>query len=190
MARADRAYVHLRTAIEQGQYPTGSALPTQPALARTMGVSTVTLRQALERLAEEGFVEARHGHGTFVRSLRAVRGPVLVADDDERIRELLVESLEHLGYAAEAVENGEQAVERVNHRRYSHVFLDVRMQGIGGVAAGELIVRLDPRTVIVYVTAYPVDLFQGDGAAHGPALVLRKPFDLDKLERVLHLKVH
>ena len=65
MARADRAYLHLRTAIEQGQYPTGSALPTQPALARAMGVSTVTLRQAMERLAEEGFVEARHGHGTI-----------------------------------------------------------------------------------------------------------------------------
>jgi CheY-like chemotaxis protein len=189
MSRADRAYLHLRTAIEQGQYPAGSALPTQPALARALGVSTVTLRQALERLAEEGFVEARHGHGTFVRSLRALRGPVLVVDDDDSLRDVLVDCLENLGYAAEAVNSGEEAVERVSQRRFTHVFLDVRMNGMGGLAAGELITRLDPRAVIVYVTAYPLDLFQDEAAANGPALVLRKPFDLERLERVLHLKV-
>jgi CheY-like chemotaxis protein len=190
VSRADRAYLHLRTAIEQGQYPAGSALPTQPALARAIGVSTVTLRQALERLAEEGIIEARHGHGTFVRSLRPVRGPVLVVDDDSSIRSVLMDSLENLGYAAEAVESGEQAIARVAQRRFSHVLLDVRMVGMGGLAASELIARIDPKVVIVFVTAYPVDLFEGEQAGQGPALVLRKPFDLDKLERVLQLKVH
>jgi CheY-like chemotaxis protein len=190
LSRADRAYLQLKTAIEQGQYPAGSALPTQPSLARTIGVSTVTLRQALERLAEEGMIEARHGHGTFVRSIRAVRGPVLVVDDDSSIRDVLLDSLENLGYQAEAVDSGELAIERVAQRRFSHVLLDVRMGGMGGMAAGELIARIDPMTVIVFVTAYPVDLFEGDPTAHGPALILRKPFDLDKLERVLHLKVH
>ena len=46
-------------------------LPTQPTLARSLGISTVTLRQALERLEIEGFVEAKHGSGTFVRSRQA-----------------------------------------------------------------------------------------------------------------------
>ena len=189
MSRADLAYVHLRAAIEQGQYPEGSALPTQPALARTIGVSTVTLRQALDRLAEEGFVEARQGHGTFVRSRRALRGPVLVADDDTGLREVLIESLRHLGYEVEAVASGEQAIERVTRRRYSHVLLDVRMGGMGGVAAAELIRRIDSRAVVVFVTAYPVDLLQRDHNVPWPALVLRKPFDVDELERVLQLKV-
>jgi CheY-like chemotaxis protein len=190
VSRAELAYLHLRAAIEQGRYPQGSALPTQPALARSIGVSTVTLRQALDRLAEEGFVEARHGYGTFVRSRRAVRGPLLVADDDGSIRSVLVDSLESLGYEVEAVESGEAAIDRVTRRRFSHVLLDVRMGGMGGMAAADLIVRLDPRTVIVFVTAHPIDLLEGDRASHWPALVLRKPFDLDGLERVLQLKVH
>ena len=42
----------------------------------------------------------------------------------------------------------------------------------------------------MFVTAYPIDLLEGDQAGHWPALVLRKPFDLDKLERALQLKVH
>lgn len=181
--------MHLRAAIEQGQYPEGSALPTQPTLARTIGVSTVTLRQALERLAEEGFVEARQGHGTFVRSRRALRGPVLVADDDRSVREVLVDSLAHLGYQVEAVDSGEQAIERVARRRFSHVLLDVRMGGMGGVAAAELINRIDPGAVTVFVTAYPVDLLRREHNVPWPALVLRKPFDVNELERVLHLKV-
>ena len=189
MSRADLAYLHLRAAIEQGQYAEGAALPTQPALARTIGVSTVTLRQALDRLAEEGFVEARQGHGTFVRSRWSVRGPVLVADDDTGVREVLIESLRHLGYEVEAVASGEQAIERVARRRYSHVLLDVRMKGMGGVAAAELIQRIDSRAVVVFVTAYPVDLLELDQNVPWPALVLRKPFDVDELERVLQLKV-
>lgn len=189
MSRADRVYSHLKSAIEQGQYPEGSALPTQPALARTIGVSTVTLRQALDRLAEEGFVEARQGHGTFVRSRRSRRGPLLVADDDDAIRSLLVESLEGLGYQVDAVASGEQAVERVSQRHYSHVLLDVRMTGLDGLAASEMIARIDPRAVIVFVTAYAVDLLSEQSPTHWPALVLRKPFDLRALERVLQLKV-
>ena len=189
MTRSELAYLHLRSAIEQGQYPEGSALPTQPALARTIGVSTVTLRQALERLAEEGFVEAKQGHGTFVRSSRASRGPVLVADDDRGVREVLVDSLRHLGYEVEAVESGEKAIERVARRHFSHVLLDVRMGGMGGVAAGELIARTDASAVIVFVTAYPVDLLEREHNVPWPALVLRKPFDVNELERVLQLKV-
>ena len=190
MSRADLAYLHLRSEIEQGKYPEGSALPTQPTLARTIGVSTVTLRQALKRLAEEGFVEARQGHGTFVRSHRALRGPVLVADDDLAIRSVMVDALEHLGFQVEAVESGEKAVERAARRRYSHVLLDVRMGGMGGAAAGELISRLDPRAVLVFVTAHPIDLFQREHGMPGPALVLRKPFDINELERVMQLQVH
>lgn len=189
MSRADRAYLQLREAIEQGSYPEGSALPTQPALARTIGVSTVTLRQALERLAADGFVEARQGSGTFIRSRQAVRGPVLVADDDRGVRDALCDALDSLGYRVEAVDSAEAAVQLAAQRRFTHVLLDVRMGTMSGTMAGELISRIDPRAVIVYVTAYPADLFSGDRAAHGPALVLRKPYDVDELARVLQLKV-
>jgi CheY-like chemotaxis protein len=150
----------------------------------------MTLRQALERLAEEGFVEARHGQGTYVRSRRALRGPVLVADDDPPVREVIVESLNALGYEVESVTSGEQAIERAARRHFTHVLLDVRMGGMGGTAAASVIARVDPRAVIVFVTAYPVDLLEREQAAPWPALVLRKPFDLRELERVLQLQVH
>lgn len=187
-SQVERAYHHVRAAIQDGRFPVGAALPTQPALARELGVSTVTLRHALARLANEGFVEARQGSGTFVRSIRPVRGPVLIADDDASIRDILQAAIEGFGYGVEVVESGEQAVELATRRHYSHVLLDLRMRGLGGLQAGEHILRLAPRTVVVYVTAYPDEVLDAARVGTWPVLVLRKPFDLGELERVLDLQ--
>ena len=188
MSQVERAYSQVRAAIERGDYPIDSPLPNQPSLARTLRVSTVTLRQALGQLAEEGFVEARQGAGTFVRSRQFVRGHVLVADDDPAMREMLQSALEGLGYRVELASGGQDAVQRVTQRRFSHALLDIRMSGVDGVQAGERISEISPKTVVVYVTAYPNALLQAGRRGTWPALVLRKPFDLDELENVLELQ--
>jgi GntR family transcriptional regulator len=56
----------LRARIEDGRYPTGSRLPSEPELALELGVSRPTLREALVMLAREGWLIRRHGAGTFV----------------------------------------------------------------------------------------------------------------------------
>src|SRR4051794_37215457 len=43
-------------------------LPGQTALVRELGVAPLTLRQALERLEQEGVIERRSRRGNFVRS--------------------------------------------------------------------------------------------------------------------------
>jgi GntR family transcriptional regulator len=52
--------------IASGRWSVGSALPSQRELADEFGVSIMTLRQALQLLADDGLIEARHGSGTFV----------------------------------------------------------------------------------------------------------------------------
>ena len=61
---------------------------------------------------------------------------------------------------------------------------------MSGLEAGEQIAALDPKAVVVFVTGHPLDIFSGQRAFRWPALVLRKPFDLSELERVLQLTVH
>lgn len=58
----------LRERIVAGEWPPGSALPAETALAAEHGVALGTLRRALELLADQGLVERVHGRGTFVRS--------------------------------------------------------------------------------------------------------------------------
>ncbi len=58
----------LRSRIESGTLPPGSALPPEPELAERLGVSRQTVNQALTGLARRGAVTRRRGVGTFVAS--------------------------------------------------------------------------------------------------------------------------
>ncbi len=59
----------LRTRISQGEYPPGGRLPAEAALAKAHGVSTMTARQAVSVLEEEGLVTRAQGKGTYVRKI-------------------------------------------------------------------------------------------------------------------------
>lgn len=59
-------YADLRGQILRGQLVAGSRLPPQKKLATQFGVSQMTLRQALDSLADDGLVTAVQGRGTFV----------------------------------------------------------------------------------------------------------------------------
>lgn len=58
----------MRARIVAGEWPAGSAIPAEQALAAEHGVALGTLRRAIELLAAEGLVAREHGRGTFVRS--------------------------------------------------------------------------------------------------------------------------
>jgi GntR family transcriptional regulator len=53
--------------IESGGLLPGERLPPERALAQTLGVSRMTVRQALDALARRGLLERGVGRGTFVR---------------------------------------------------------------------------------------------------------------------------
>ncbi len=61
----------LRERIMSGELAEDDRLPSEPALARDLGVSRATLREALKQLEAEGFLDRRHGIGTFVQSRRS-----------------------------------------------------------------------------------------------------------------------
>jgi DNA-binding GntR family transcriptional regulator len=52
--------------IEDGEWLPSDRLPSEPALAASLGVSRATLRDALRSLEEDGFVTRVQGSGTFV----------------------------------------------------------------------------------------------------------------------------
>src|SRR3989304_5993565 len=56
----------LRERIRGGELAPGTRLPNQRGLARSFGVTLMTLRQAPEVLEREQLIARRHGLGTFV----------------------------------------------------------------------------------------------------------------------------
>ncbi|MEH7515785.1 GntR family transcriptional regulator [Gottfriedia acidiceleris] len=68
-------YEKLFKLINEGVYPIGSKLPSEPELSKMMNVSRMTLRQGLSLLKEDGYIETIHGQGNFIKqnvNLRSV----------------------------------------------------------------------------------------------------------------------
>lgn len=70
--------------LASGTYEAGARLPSESQFCAEFGVSHMTLRRALNVLADRGLVSAAKGRGTFVRALD-------VGDSVFSLRELLAE---------------------------------------------------------------------------------------------------
>ena len=63
---------YIRSRIESGEYAIGSQIPTENELASLLSVSRPTVRQALDRLANDGYLVRIKGRGTFVAQPKVV----------------------------------------------------------------------------------------------------------------------
>jgi len=59
-------YNQLFKMINEGTFPEGSRLPSEPELSKLIGVSRTTLRQALSLLQDDGLVNNIRGKGNFI----------------------------------------------------------------------------------------------------------------------------
>lgn len=64
---SDMVYQRLEQCILEKQWLPGEKIPAENTLAQQLGVSRVTVRSALQRLASMGLVETRQGGGTYIK---------------------------------------------------------------------------------------------------------------------------
>jgi len=107
---------------------------------------------------------------------------ILVVDDEERQREIAGGILTRLGYNAETVSSGEEAIVYVNEDPVDLVVLDMVMpKGINGRETYEEIIRIRPGQKAVIASGYArtkeVDVAQGLGAGK----YIKKPYTLAKV---------
>lgn len=63
----------IRSKIEEGEYPPGTAIPSEYTLAETYGINRLSVRNALEALEYEGLIKSVKGKGVFVKGQRTQR---------------------------------------------------------------------------------------------------------------------
>jgi GntR family transcriptional regulator len=85
----------LKAEIESRKWQADEQLPNETKLAERFGVSKITVRQALEILAEEGYIRREHGRGTFVARRKFDEGPRELTSftDEMRRHELTARSV-------------------------------------------------------------------------------------------------
>jgi DNA-binding NtrC family response regulator len=115
----------------------------------------------------------------------AKKGNVLVADDEEIMREVLESLLSQEGYRVDLAKTGEEGLLRLSERPYDVILLDVSMPGIGGLRSLEEILKIDREAVVIMITAYAT--FDTAIAAWqlGAFNCIRKPFENEQILRIV-----
>jgi len=111
-------------------------------------------------------------------------GRILVAEDNATNRHVALAQLRKLGYEAQAVSNGAEAVEKVQGGGYDLVLMDCQMPVMGGIEATRLI-RQSTGIPIVALTAHAMPGDSDRFLSEGMDDYLAKPVELKQLVDVL-----
>jgi GntR family transcriptional regulator, transcriptional repressor for pyruvate dehydrogenase complex len=83
----DDVFEQILADVVAGELTAGASLPSERRLAELLGVSRPVVREALQRMAQAGLVEVRHGGATTVRDFARYAGldllPRLLVRDGE-----------------------------------------------------------------------------------------------------------
>jgi two-component system nitrogen regulation response regulator GlnG len=102
---------------------------------------------------------------------------VLVVDDEEEIRKILMRLLVKEGFRVVTAPDGLQAMRQISQENPDLVLLDVRMPGLSGIEVLKKIKDIDDGLPVVLITAY-TDIRQAVEVMKGGAYdYVAKPFD-------------
>ncbi|HEY2031289.1 MAG TPA: sigma-54 dependent transcriptional regulator [Myxococcales bacterium] len=110
---------------------------------------------------------------------------ILIADDEESIRHVLITLLEDRGYEARGVSDGEEALRELSARDYDALLTDVRMPKLDGLALVRAAQAAEPQLTIIVMSAYGSHELAIEAMKAGAYDYLPKPFRPDEVLLVL-----
>jgi two-component system nitrogen regulation response regulator GlnG len=106
---------------------------------------------------------------------------VLVIDDDSEIRYSLSRVLSSRDYNVSAAASGEEAIAIVKKGAPDVIFLDIRMGGIGGIETLQHIRSINPKQLVILMTAFGTAQTAIEAMKYGAFDYIMKPFDPQKV---------
>ena len=150
-------------------------LDSQPGVGTTFRIylPSVTAAEAPEAAATPSSTSARQrGSGT-----------ILVAEDDAAIRNLVVHTLENLGYQVLSAADGAAAISLADsHAGEIHLLVsDLVMPALGGRQLAEALRKKSPHLKVVFISGYAGPVLGDQDLELANARFLQKPFSMDSL---------
>jgi len=116
---------------------------------------------------------------------------VLVADDDQSIRQLLCTIVRRERFEVDCVADGAEAIAKLEQNSYAVILLDLMMPRVSGFDVIEHLKQHPPavKPVVLVITAYADQRFKEVDASI-VAGVLRKPFEIADLGGIVRLCIN
>jgi diguanylate cyclase (GGDEF)-like protein len=102
---------------------------------------------------------------------------ILVADDEEIIREMLFSYLTEEGYVVDTAADGAEAVAKARSTRYNVVITDIRLPGANGMEILKAAKETSPETEVIVMTAFSTEDLAIEAVRLGAYDYLKKPVD-------------
>jgi two-component system capsular synthesis sensor histidine kinase RcsC len=113
---------------------------------------------------------------------------ILLVDDNAVVRDMLVDLVGSLGYAADAASGGAEALALFDQNRYDIVLTDLLMPGMSGWEVLAAVRQRNPRIPVVIITG-TAPTADDPRAAQAGVAVLRKPVDVKALDDTIKEKL-
>ena len=105
---------------------------------------------------------------------------ILVVDDEELIRSLIVTFLLGLGHLCVTAMEGVDALNKLEGNKVDAIVTDIRMPGMDGIFLTREISKQYPGLPVMVMTAFDEDYSVGTALSVGAREFIKKPFSLDE----------
>lgn len=113
---------------------------------------------------------------------------ILVAEDDDAMRQFLAVALARSGHEVVAVGDGDSASRNIEQDDYDLLLADIRMPGIDGLQLARAARDRQPLLPILLITGYAAEALNARDLIEKDVRVFSKPFHLHEIVRqVTHL---
>lgn len=106
---------------------------------------------------------------------------ILIVDDEREFSDVLAERMESRGFQVDTVENGFEALERVEKKDYDAVVLDLAMPKMDGIETLKRLLETRADLQIIILTGHATIDRGIEAIKKGAAEFLEKPTDVDTL---------
>ena len=106
---------------------------------------------------------------------------VLIVDDDERMVATLTDILSARQYAVSTAASWASALAQMRRDTFDVVRMDIRMPGLNGVEALQVMKRTTPAVKVIMMTAFMRDEMVEQARKSSAVAVVHKPLDLDNV---------
>ncbi|ADH87108.1 sigma-54-dependent transcriptional regulator [Desulfurivibrio alkaliphilus] len=107
--------------------------------------------------------------------------PILVIDDDLRMRQLLRDTLASAGFTAELCADGREAAQLLQSRSFNVILTDLQMPHFSGIEILEQALAANPDSMVVLVTGHGTVESAVEAIKKGAYDYIQKPFEPDEL---------